>query len=82
MGTESIATHVFVATKIANYRERHRGRYPARIFASHDAFIDLIENAPTLIAREDGGHAIFGVPIVYFGTNDPMGIYLSDEEET
>ena len=81
MENERVTTHALVATKIANYRERHHGRYPARIFASHAAFIDLIENAPNLIARKDGGHKIFGVPIVYVGGSDPLEIYLSDEEE-
>lgn len=80
MENEGIATHVFVATKIANYRDRHCGRYPARIFASHDAYIDLVENAHSLF-RKDGGLTIFGVPIIYIGGSDPMEIYLSDEEE-
>lgn len=85
MDNESLTTYICVTTKIAEYRDRHRGRYPARIFVSTAAFIELVENAHTTVcnamSHEVGGDKLFGVPVVYFGGDDPLEVYLSDEEE-
>ena len=85
MDNESLATYICVTTKIAEYRDRHRGRYPARIFVSAAAFIELVENAHTTVRNalsyEVGGNKLFGVPMIYFSSDDPLEVYLSDEEE-
>lgn len=85
MSGESLATYICVTTKIAEYRDRHRGRYPARVFVSTAAFINLVENEHTSIrtgvVHEDGEDKLFGVPMIYFSGDDPLEVYLSDEEE-
>lgn len=86
MSNENLATYICVTTKIAEYRARHCGRYPARIFVSAAAFINLVENEHTAVRNalpyEVGGNKLFGVPMIYFSSDDPLEVYLSDEEES
>lgn len=64
--------------KLAQYREKHDGKTPARIFASKEAMIELANSSCNV--KPNGSVTFYGVPVItFFGAGKPE-VYLSEEE--
>lgn len=71
-----------VRMKIEDYRTRHMGKYPARIFVSTSMFVKINEYMEFNVqACVLGGSKLFGIPVSIIQDDGGAGIYLSDEEE-
>ena len=82
MDNDRLRPDVLACIRIAEYRGRHNLSLPAKIFVSRAAFVELAETEGSgLISRASGGHKLNGVPVVVFDSDDPLEIYLSEEEE-
>lgn len=66
-----------VRWKIEDYRARHRGKSPARIFVSSNMFLEIAHDVQVCVT---GAEKLFGVPVSIFESNGECRIYLSEEE--
>lgn len=75
-------TEQLVRTKINEYKRRHNGKDPARIFVSDKMFQQLVSCVRcNVLSDTTGKHTMFGIPVSRFYDPDNSSIYLSDEEE-
>ena len=81
MNTNEASPFAYVAMKLAQYRNRHNGRMPARIFVSGQMLLELSRTS-AVVCRGDvtPPHKIFGIPAKVFD-GEGAELYLSDEEE-
>lgn len=70
-----------VRRKIDDYRRRHQGKYPAKMFITLYMLLDFIplECYMSMTRSEKEGIILFGVPASLFD-GEGKQIYLSDEE--
>lgn len=82
MYTNTISLVAAMQTSIALYQRRHNGKYPAKIFVTDLAFIELVRvNAAVSTNDKASPCRAFGVPIsVFRGEGEGAAFYLSDEE--
>lgn len=83
MNTNEASPFAVTAMKLAQYRNRHNGKPPARIFVSNMMLLELSRTS-ALVRTDDmesmtERHKIFGIPACVFDSCDRT-IYLSDEE--
>lgn len=80
MYTNTMSLAAAMQTRIAQYLRQHNGSYPAKIFVTDLAFIELVRvNAAVSTNDPNAPHKAFGVPISVF-RGDGVAFYLSDEE--
>lgn len=80
MYTNTISLAAAMQTSIALYQRRHNGRYPARIFMTDRALLELVRaNAAVSQNDPNAPHKAFGVPVCTF-YGEGAAFYLSDEE--
>lgn len=75
-------TEQLVRIKIEDYKLRHNGKGPARIFVSDNMFLELVSCVRCNVqTTSTGEHTMFGIPVSIFNGNGTASIYLSDEKE-
>lgn len=80
MNTDKLSLLSALTIKLALYKNKHGGRYPAKIFVTDLAFIELVRvNAAVSTNDPNAPHKAFGVPISVF-RGEGAAFYLSDEE--
>lgn len=80
MYTNTMSLSAAMQTRIAQYLRRHNGKYPARIFVTDLAFIELVRVNATVSTNDKATPCrAFGVPISVF-RGEGAAFYLSDEE--
>lgn len=80
MYTNTISLVDAMHTSIAQYLRRHNGSYPARIFVTDLASIELVRaNVAVATSDQAAPYKAFGVPVYPF-CGEGAAFYLSDEE--
>lgn len=80
MYTNTMSLVAAMQTRIAQYLRRHNGSYPARIFMTDLALLELVRaNAAVSANDPNAPHKAFGVPVSPF-CGEGVAFYLSDEE--
>lgn len=65
---------------VMEYRKRHGGACPAKIFLNRQAFYEIVGSGPAYYqVRADGEVWVFGIPAGIFCGGEGPEIYLSDE---
>lgn len=76
------ATEQLVRTKLADYKSRHNGKGPARMFVSDRMFLELTSCIRCNVQSvSTGDHTMFGIPVSRFDGKGASPIYFSDEED-
>lgn len=75
-----LSPYYLISFKLADYKARHGGKRPARIFMSHIMFMEVTRDIKcNYQAGYYGEHKLFGIRVSTFQSDDPL-VYLSDEE--
>lgn len=80
MNTDKLSLLSILTLKLALYKNKHGGHYPARIFMTERALLELVRaNAAVATSDLNAPHKAFGVPVCAF-YGEGAAFYLSDEE--
>ena len=78
----SITKPIVLTMAIMEYKDRHQGRKPARVFVSEEMYAELVKEDVKVVRYRDEKPCdkFCGVPLVRYGSTGAAEFYLSDKE--